>query len=327
MPELVSIDEIRAAAAGLDGVALRTPLVPYPRIGPRLLVKPESLQPTGSFKLRGAYTAISALSAAARRRGVVTHSSGNHAQAVAYAAALLRVPATVVIPANAPPVKIAAADAFGAKVVISQPGLPARVAATDELVARHGYTIIPPFDDRMVIAGQGTVGLEIAADCPDADLILCPVSGGGLISGIAAAIRALSPAAKIIGVEPELAADARDSLRQRRRVAWPSADTQRTIADALRVEQIGELPLQHMLSYVHDVVTVSEQEIREAVRRLAVEARLVAEPGGAVAVAACLFRASELPAARVRVAVLSGGNVDPALLAEILGAVPADAER
>jgi len=327
VPELVSIDEIRAAAAGLDGVALRTPLVPYPRIGPRLLVKPESLQPTGSFKLRGAYTAISALSAAARRRGVVTHSSGNHAQAVAYAAALLRVPATVVIPANAPPVKIAAADAFGAKVVISQPGLPARVAATDELVARHGYTIIPPFDDRMVIAGQGTVGLEIAADCPDADLILCPVSGGGLISGIAAAIRALSPAAKIIGVEPELAADARDSLRQRRRVAWPSADTQRTIADALRVEQIGELPLQHMLSYVHDVVTVSEQEIREAVRRLAVEARLVAEPGGAVAVAACLFRASELPAARVRVAVLSGGNVDPALLAEILGAVPADAER
>ena len=327
MPELVSIDEIRAAAAGLDGVALRTPLVPYPRIGPPLLLKAESLQPTGSFKLRGAYTAISALSAAARRRGVVTHSSGNHAQAVAYAAALLRVPATVVIPANAPPVKIAAADAFGAKVVISQPGLPARVAATDELVARHGYTIIPPFDDRMVIAGQGTVGLEIAADCPDADLILCPVSGGGLISGIAAAIRALSPAAKIIGVEPELAADARDSFRQRRRVAWPSADTQRTIADALRVEQIGELPLQHMLSYVHDVVTVSEPEIREAVRRLAVEARLVAEPGGAVAVAACLFRASELPAARVRVAVLSGGNVDPALLAEILGPVPADAER
>jgi threonine dehydratase len=327
VPELVSIDEIRAAAAGLDGVALRTPLVPYPRIGPRLLVKPESLQPTGSFKLRGAYTAISALSAAARRRGVVTHSSGNHAQAVAYAAALLGVPATVVIPANAPPVKIAAADAFGAKVVISQPGLPARVAATNELVARHGYTIIPPFDDRVVIAGQGTVGLEIAADCPDADLVLCPVSGGGLISGIAAAIRALSPAAKVIGVEPELAADARDSLRQRRRVAWPSADTQRTIADALRVEQVGELPLQHMLSYVHDVVTVSEEEIREGVRRLAVEARLVAEPGGAVAVAACLFRVSELPAARVRVAVLSGGNVDPALLAEILGPVRADPEH
>jgi threonine dehydratase len=318
--ELVSIDEIRAAAAGLDGVALRTPLVPFPRIEPRLLLKPESLQPTGSFKLRGAYTAISALSAEARRRGVVAHSSGNHAQAVAYAAALLGVPATVVIPANAPAVKIAATRAFGAEVVISQPGLSARLAVTGELVERHGYTVIPPFDDRMVIAGQGTVGLEIAADCPDADLVLCPVSGGGLIAGIAAAIRALSPATKVIGVEPELAADARDSLRRRQRVTWPSADTQRTVADALRVEQVGELPLRHMLSYVHDVVTVSEDEIRAAVRRLALEARLVAEPGGAVAVAACLFRASELPAARIRVAVLSGGNVEPALLAEILGA-------
>jgi threo-3-hydroxy-L-aspartate ammonia-lyase len=322
--ELVSVDEIRAAAAGLDGVALRTPLVLFPRIEPRLLLKPESLQPTGSFKLRGAYTAISALSAEARRRGVVAHSSGNHAQAVAYAAALLRVPAAVVIPANAPPVKIAAARAFGAAVMISQPGLSARVAATDELIARHGYTLIPPFDDRMVIAGQGTVGLEIMADCPAADLVLCPVSGGGLIAGIAAAIKALSPATKIIGVEPELAADARDSLRQRQRVAWPSAETQRTVADALRVEQVGELPLRHMLSYVHDVVTVSEDEIRAAMRRLALEARLVAEPGGAVAVAACLFRGRELPAARVRVAVLSGGNVDPALLTEILGAAASE---
>jgi len=317
--ELVSIDEIRAAAAGLDGVALRTPLVPFPRVEPRLLLKPESLQPTGSFKLRGAYTAISALSGQARRRGVVAHSSGNHAQAVAYAAALLSVPAAVVIPANAPPGKIAAARALGAQVVISEPGLSARVAATDEFAARHGYTVIPPFDDRMVIAGQGTVGLEIAADCPAADLVLCPVGGGGLIAGVAAAIMALSPATKIIGVEPELAADAGDSFRRRQRVAWPSARTQRTVADALRVEQLGELPLRHMLSYVHDVVTVSEGEIRAAMRRLALQARLVAEPGGAVAVAACLFRERELPAARVRVAVLSGGNVEPALLAEVLG--------
>ena len=319
MQELVSIDEIRAAAAGLDGVALRTPLVPFPRVEPRLLLKPESLQPTGSFKLRGAYTAISALSGQARRRGVVAHSSGNHAQAVAYAAALLSVPAAVVIPANAPPGKIAAARALGAQVVISEPGLSARVAATDEFAARHGYTVIPPFDDRMVIAGQGTVGLEIAADCLAADLVLCPVGGGGLIAGVAAAIMALSPATKIIGVEPELAADAGDSFRRRQRVAWPSARTQRTVADALRVEQVGELPLRHMLSYVHDVVTVSEGEIRAAMRRLALQARLVAEPGGAVAVAACLFRERELPAARVRVAVLSGGNVEPALLAEVLG--------
>jgi threonine dehydratase len=323
VPELVSIDEIRAAAARLHGVALRTPLVPFPRIEPLLLLKPESLQPTGSFKVRGAYAAISALPAEARRRGVVAHSSGNHAAAVAYAAALLGVPASVVIPSSAPAVKIAAARGLGAEVVISEPGLAARIAATDQLVARHGYTVIPPFDDAAVIAGQGTVGLEIAADCPAADLVLCPVSGGGLISGVAAAIRAMCPAAKVIGVEPELAADARDSLRQQRRVAWPSARTHRTVADALRVEQIGELPLRHMLRYVHDVVTVSEDEIRAAMRQLAVAARLVAEPGGAVAVAACLFRQRELPAARVRVAVLSGGNVDPALLADVLRAGPA----
>jgi threonine dehydratase len=319
VPELVTIKEIRAAAAGLDGVTLRTPLVPFPMVQPLLLVKPESLQVTGAFKLRGAYTAISALPAEVRRRGVVAHSSGNHAQAVAYAARLLGVPATVVIPSTAPEVKIAAARAFGAEVVICEPGLPARLAVAGELVARHGYSVIPPFDDPAVIAGQGTVGLEIAADCPAADLVLCPVGGGGLISGIATAVKALSPAAKVVGVEPELAADARDSFRRRQRVAWPSEQTQRTIADALRIEQIGELPLRHMLRWVDDVVTVSDDEMREAVRRLAVEVRLVAEPGGAAAVAACLFRASELPAAHTRVAVLSGGNADPALLAEILG--------
>jgi len=314
--------EIRAAAARLHGVALRTPLVPFPRIEPVLLLKPESLQPTGSFKVRGAYAKISALPAEARRRGVVAHSSGNHAAAVAYAAALLGVPASVVIPSSAPAVKIAAARGLGAEVIILRPGLAARIAATEQLVARHGYAVIPPFDDAAVIAGQGTVGLEIAADCPAVDLVLCPVSGGGLISGVAAAIRAMCPDAKVIGVEPELAADARDSLRQRRRVAWSSARTQRTVADALRVEQIGELPLRHMLRYVHDVVTVSDDEIRAAMRRLAAEARLVAEPGGAAAVAACLFRQRELPAARIRVAVLSGGNVDPALLADVLRPAP-----
>jgi threonine dehydratase len=318
VPELVAIDEIRAAADRLAGVTLRTQLVPFPRAGPGLLLKPESLQPTGSFKLRGAYVAISALSAGQRQRGVVAHSSGNHAQAVAYAAALLKVPATVVVPANAPQIKVAAARELGARVVSCEPGLAARIAATQDLVDRFGYALIPPFEHRAVIAGQGTIGLEIAADCPDADLIVCPVSGGGLISGIAAAAAALLPHAKVVGVEPELAADARDSLRARRRVAWPASDTQRTIADALRVEQVGELPLRHILRQVHDIVTVSEDEIREAMRRLALQARLVAEPGGAVAVAACLFRGPQLPPAARRVAVLSGGNVEPVLLADVL---------
>jgi threonine dehydratase len=149
--------------------------------------------------------------------------------------------------------------------------------------------------------------------------VVCPVGGGGLISGVAAAITAANPKAKVVGVEPELAADARDSLRQGHRVAWSPEQTQRTIADALRVDQVGELPMMHLQAQVHDIITVSDDEIREAMRLLATGARLVAEPGGAVAVAACLFRSGELPAASQRVAILSGGNVDPALLAGVLG--------
>jgi threonine dehydratase len=196
----------------------------------------------------------------------------------------------------------------------------ARTAAAEDLVARHGYVLIPPFDHRAVIAGQGTVGLEIAADCPRADLVVVPVSGGGLISGVAAAIRACCPGAKVVGVEPELAADARDSFRRGEPVAWPAAQVQRTIADALRVERVGALTFAHIRALVTDIVTVTEEEMTTAVRRLAREARLVAEPGGAAAVAACLFRRDQLPQAATPVAVLSGGNIDPGLLAGILAA-------
>ena len=317
MTGLVTIDEVRAAAALLDGVIAATPLVPFPGAEPPLLIKPECLQPTGSFKLRGAYTAISALPAQARQRGVVAHSSGNHAQAVAYAAALLGVPATVVVPDNAPEVKLAPARRAGARIVTCQPSLAARIAATEELISRHGYTLIPPFDHRGGITGQGTIGLEIAQQRPDTDLVAVPISGGGLISGIAVAIRALCPGARVIGVEPELAADARDSFRRGERVAWPASATQRTIADALRVEQVGVLPFQHICSLVDDVVAVTEDEIRDAMRRTTARAHLVAEPGGAVAIAACLSGRS-MPPARAPVAVLSGGNVDPAVFAEIL---------
>jgi threo-3-hydroxy-L-aspartate ammonia-lyase len=317
---LVSVTDIRAAADRLDGIAVHTPLVPFAGIDPPLLVKAESLQPTGAFKLRGAYSAISALPPQQRNRGVVAHSSGNHAAAVAFAAALLSVPATVVVPSNAPRVKVEAARSQGATIVVCEPGLAARTAAVEDLVARYGYTPIPPFEHRDVIAGQGTVGLEIAADCPDVDLVVCPVGGGGLIAGVAAAITAASPAAQVIGVEPELAADARDSLHEGRRVSWPGEQTQRTIADALRVEQVGELPMLHLQAQVDDIITVSDDEIRAAMRLLVSGARLVAEPGGAVAVAACLFRSAELPPAGRRVAILSGGNVDPGMLADILGA-------
>ena len=319
MSHLVSVTETKIAADRLRGVAVHTPLVPFAGVDPPLLIKAESLQPTGAFKLRGAYTAISVLPPEQRSNGVIAHSSGNHAHAVAYAAALLGVSATVVVPSNAPEVKVKAARSRGARIVICDPGLVNRLAAVAELVAQHGYTEIPPFEHRDVIAGQGTVGLEIADDCPDVDLVVCPVGGGGLISGVAAAIKAANPRAKVVGVEPELAADARDSLRQGHRVAWSPEQTQRTIADALRVDQVGELPMLHLQAQVHDIITVSEDEILEAMRLLATGARLVAEPGGAVAVAACLFRSAELPAASRRVAILSGGNVDPDLLARVLG--------
>ena len=253
---------------------------------------------------------------------MVAHSSGNHGLAVAYAAALLGMPAVVVVPEDAAPVKVAAIRALGAEIVISAPNLAARLAATRDLAAQRGAVSIPPFDDRRVIAGQGTVGLEIAADNPGVDLVVVPVGGGGLISGVAAAVRALRPEAAIIGVEPELAADARDSLREGHR--WPGRPAPRTGPSPTRsgVDQVGALPMRHLLELVDDIVTVSEDEIRAAVRRLALEARLIAEPGGAVAVAACLFRRPELPAAASTVAVLSGGNIDPALLLSILSDAP-----
>jgi threonine dehydratase len=318
MSSLVSFREIQSAANRLSGIALRTPLVPLRAGKDQVLVKAESLQPTGAFKLRGAYAAISALPTGQRSRGVVAHSSGNHAYAVAYAAAALGAPATVVVPDNAPAVKVAAAASAGATIVTCAPNLAARTAAVAELIAAHGFTPIPPFDHRDVIAGQGTIGLEIIRDCSDVDLVVCPVGGGGLLSGIAAAIKAANPAAVVIGAEPELAADARDSLRSGQRVAWQAADTARTIADALRVEQIGELPMLHFAALVDDIVTVSDEEIMAAMRLLATGARLVAEPAGAVAVAACVFRAAQLPPATRKVAILSGGNMDPALLATVL---------
>lgn len=336
MADLVSLDEVRGAAQRIRGVTVRTPLVPFPGAAaardaappspgkPGLLIKPESLQPTGAFKLRGAYNAISALPDTAKSNGVVAHSSGNHGFAVAYAAALLKIPAAIVVPRGASKVKTDAIQAAGAELVCVQPTLTARVEASAQIVRTRGYAPIPPFDDRQVIAGQGTIGLEIAEDLATRPprAVLVPVAGGGLISGIAVAIKALMPETKVIGVEPELAADARESFRTGTRVAWPAADTARTRADALRAEQIGELPFAHIRELVSDIVTVAEDEILRAIRRLALQARLVAEPGGAVAVAACLFRSlGELGLAddgEPVVAVLSGGNIEPALLAEVL---------
>ena len=348
MTDLVTVDAIRAAAERLSDAIVRTPLVPFAAGaavagGRSLLVKPESLQPTGAFKLRGAYNAVYAvtrdLDSCAKPDGVVAHSSGNHGYAVGYAARLLGIRAAIVVPENAPAVKTEAIASTGAELVRVEPTLAARIAATEEIARVRGYHPVPPFDSRDVIAGQGTIGLEIAEDfaaCRTGGMpykspaaVLVPVSGGGLISGIATAVKALLPGTRVIGVEPELAADARDSLRAGVRVAWTPAQTSRTRADALRVEQVGELTFPHIQAYVDDIVTVSEGEMLDAIRRLALQARLIAEPGGAAAVAAALYRtpdelglpagvttAGESPAPLV--AVLSGGNIDPTLLAEIL---------
>jgi threo-3-hydroxy-L-aspartate ammonia-lyase len=320
MSDLVTLGEIEDAARRLAGVILRTPLMGFPAqspTAPSLQLKPESLQPVGSFKLRGAYAAISALPEPDRKNGVIAHSSGNHAQAVAYAAKAVGIPAVLVVPNTIPAIKADACRLLGAEIVFVEPTIEARVETADRLATAHGYALIPPFDDRRVIAGQGTVGLEILEDAPDVDTVLVPISGGGLISGIATAIKSTRPEVRVVGVEPELAADTRASFRAGRRITWPSADTRRTIADALRVECVGELPFEH-LRYVDDIVTVSEDEIREAMRQLAQRARLVAEPAGAVATAAYLSRFAMPGGRRNYVAVVSGGNADPALYADIL---------
>jgi threonine dehydratase len=247
--------------------------------GPGLALKPENLQPVGAFKLRGAHNAIAALCERSRPAMVVTHSSGNHARGVAYAARTFGLPATIVMPETTPAVKVEATRALGATVELVHPSR--RAARAAELVADDGAALVHPYDDPLVIAGQGTVGAEIVADAPDIDLVIAPVSGGGLISGIAVAVKSVRPEAKVIGVEPELAADARDSLRAGERREWPLERVQRTIADALRVTAIGELPWEHIRAYVDDIVAVTDDELRSAVRLLALRARLVAEPGGA----------------------------------------------
>jgi threonine dehydratase len=315
---LVTIEDVRAAAERIAGHVVRTPLVPFTEAQPGrpLWFKPESLQPVGAFKLRGAFNAILQRLDDARSRGVVTHSSGNHARAVAWVARELGLRATIVIPDAAPAVKVAAVRRLGADVVIVAPE--DRDTRAFELAAEHGYVMIPPYDDAAVVAGQGTIGLEIAADLASLAGVLVPVSGGGLIGGIATAVKALSPGTRVIGVEPELAADAAESFRTGQRVSWTPEQTYRTIADGLRTTSVGEIPWRQIQKYVDDIITVSEDEIRDGVRRLAADARLVAEPSGAVPFAAYLHHASELGVDGNVVAVVSGGNLAMDTLARII---------
>jgi threonine dehydratase len=320
-PRLVDIAEIRAAAAVLAGVTIRTPLVPFGAPERRQWLKAESLQPIGAFKLRGAYHAAAVLTPEERARGLITYSSGNHAQGVARAARLFGVPAVIVMPSDAPPLKRARVEADGAEVVIVGTASDERKRVAERLATERGLSIIPPYDDRRIVAGQGTCGLEIAEDRADVAVVLVPIGGGGLASGVAAAIRALAPNARVIGVEPELAADARESLERGRIVRWEADRVSRTIADGTRTQSLGTLNFAHLSAQMDRVAVVSEAEIAAAVRLAAEEARLVVEPSGALPIAAVRFHARELgldPADGPIVGVVSGGNVDPGRYLEYL---------
>lgn len=311
------MQDIRAAHACLDGVTVRTPLIPLEYQGATLHLKPENLQPIGAFKLRGAYNKIASLADEERSRGVITYSSGNHAQGVAYAARALNTKAVIVMPGSAPKIKLEATAALGAELVLVGPSGDERQLKAEELAAEHGYVIIPPYDDEKIIAGQGTVGLEILEDLPDVELVLVPIGGGGLISGISTAIKAVNPRTKVVGVEPELAADAQASLRAGHIVRWPPERVLATCADGLRSQYVGAITFEHIRRYVDDVVTVSEDEIMRAVGLLAQNPKTVAEPSGAVAPAAWLFHRDLLPESGRAVAVISGGNIDPSLLKQV----------
>ena len=283
----------------------------------QLYLKTENLQPIGAFKLRGAYNKIASLSKEERQRGVISYSSGNHAQGVAYAARALGVKAVIVMPSNAPKIKREATASLGAEIVVVGPASSERQAKAEELAAQHGYVIVPPYNDEKIIAGQGTMGLEILEDLPEVETVLIPVGGGGMISGVATAIKLSKPAVKIIGAEPALAADAQASLRAGKIVQLTADEVTRTVADGLRTQSIGPINFEHMRLYVDDIVSVAEDEIREAMRLLVANPKTVAEPSGAVAVAAFLFHRNELPRTKLNVAIISGGNIEPQMLADI----------
>lgn len=318
---LVTFEAVRVAASRLEGTAHRTPLFTSTtldaRVGVGVVCKAESLQRTGSFKFRGAYNAISQLSADQLERGVITYSSGNHAQAVALAARLVGTTAVIVMPHDAPAVKLKATEGYGADVVTYQRPQEEREDVAAAIADGRDLTLIPPFDHPDVIAGQGTVAVELLADGPELDALLVPVSGGGLIGGCALAIEALSPSTRVVGVEPEGADDTRRSLLAGRRTR---IEEPRSIADGLVVKTPGELTFPVVQRLVDEVVTVTEDAIVEAVVFLLDRMKLVVEPSGAVGVAALLSGA--LPASGSVGVVLSGGNVGADGLVRLLGGRP-----
>jgi threonine dehydratase len=315
MTDSPGYDSVARAAATLDGVAHRTPVVTSRLlddiVGARLFLKCENLQRGGAFKFRGAYTAVSRLPAERRRAGVLAYSSGNHAQGLSLAAQLHRVPATIVMPHDAPPPKVAATQGYGATVVRYDRYSQDRVEVAHEIAGRSGASIIPPFDHPDVIAGQGTVIAELLADVEGLDVVLVPLGGGGLLSGSLLSAGALSPTTEVFGVEPAAGDDVRQSLRAGHIVEIP---TPRTIADGAQTTRVGDRTFPIIRDHVTDILTADDDALRHAMGLLATRAKLVVEPTGALGLAAAIGHRGRFAGARIGV-VLSGGNVDPAMFA------------
>jgi threonine dehydratase len=317
---VIALADVEAAARRLDGVAHRTPIVTSRTLdrltGATVALKPENLQRGGAFKFRGAYSTISSLTAEERTRGVAAYSSGNHAQAVALSAQLLGAPATILMPEDAPPAKLEATRGYGARVVTYDRYSEDREALGRALAEDGGLTLVPPYDDERVIAGQGTVALELLADVQGLDVLIAPVGGGGLIGGCATVARTLRPQARIVGVEPEAGNDTQLSLSVGERVA---IEVPRTIADGLQVTSPGVLTFEINAQLVDEVVTVTDAQLVDAMRFAFERLKLVLEPSGAAALAALLSGTVKASGRRVGI-VLSGGNVGAARFAELLTA-------
>jgi threonine dehydratase len=318
-PALITLDDLADAASTLKGVAVRTPLLPdetlTQQLGVPIFVKPEMLQRGGAFKLRGAYNFLAKLSQEDRQRGVIAPSSGNHAQAVALAAKLFGVKATVVMPETVTAAKRGGAERLGARIELAGTTTYDRLKRAEEIAATEGGVLVPPYDHPTIIAGQGTAGLEIAEDMPDLRTILVQVGGGGLSAGVATAIKLRCPKATVIGIEPEGA----PKLSRARAAGQPTKlEKSSSIADGLMAVEIGTTPFAHHRRYVDDVVTVPDAELKAAMLHLMNRMKLVAEPSGAITIAA-LMHGRVKPAGKT-VAVLSGGNIEWEGLTAILGA-------
>ena len=315
---LVGLTEIEAAARRLAGVAVSTPLLPAEALsdatGAQVRLKCENLQRAGSFKIRGAHNFVSQLSDEQVSSGIITYSSGNHAQAVALAGKLRGVPVVVVMPTTAPKVKRDGTERLGAEIEYEGTTSIERMARAEAIAEERGLVIVPPFDHRHIIAGQGTVGLEIAREWPDVDLVLVPIGGGGLASGVAASVKRLIPGAQVIGVEPKGAASMRKALDEGHPALLEEIDT---IADGLAPVIAGELTYEHARDLMDDVVTVDDDAIREAAAWLVSRRKLVVEYSGAATTAALLSKAVDAEGRAVAV-VVSGGNLDPSLLAGLV---------